>query len=239
MAKRPNVPRNYKPIADSEMTTIAQLYYAFISSPTELAKFTAADAGVDAAWLTNFNTSITNVGNIVPSKTVLLKNKDVTATIKTNSKASVKYGKVLTYWLEKTFTGQTGLIASFGVVATNDKMRAGETEGLLTDVKNIVDQINLNKAALLLKGYPASNLADYEGLYSVVDALNVQQELNKKLVPENTDAAILLRNVCYSYIQTLLTLKDIVYYEDLNKRHEWALATNLNQIRASKKDDKK
>lgn len=235
MAKRiSTVKATYKPINTSELKPVADIYVKLVEPAAVLALFTAADPGIDATWVTNFKASITAVEKIVPSKTIAKKNKDTTNAIKLNSKNCVKYGKTLSYWLEKAFAGQTGLIESFGVVAANDKMRLGETEGLLFDLKNIVDQITANKTALVAAGWPVSNLTDYDGLYATVSSLNTQQELNKKLIPENTDAATLLRNSCYSYIQTLITVKDMVYYEDLTKRHEWAVSTNLNQIRGGK-----
>jgi hypothetical protein len=228
------VKATFRPIKNSELKPIAEIYEGLITATGVLAVFTAQDAGVNGAWVTNFGNSITAVGNIVPSKTIILLNKDITKSIKDKSKKSVKYGKVLTYFVEKAFAGQPGLIASFRVVEVNEKMRLGETEGMLYELNTLIQQVTVpaNNAALVAAGWPVSNLADYETLRTEVGTLNTQQELAKKLVPENTDAAMMVRNQCYTYIQTLLTLKDIVYYEDKQKRHSWALTTNLNQIRS-------
>jgi hypothetical protein len=236
MTSRPiTVKRTYSPINSSEMKPIGLIYKELLAAAGVLALFTAKDASVNGTWVTAFDAAITGVGNISPSKVIIKLNKDITKGIKDNSKKSVLYGKTLTYYLKKAFAGQPGLIESFPVVAANDKMRLGETEGLLDDLNTIIEQLTdtTNNAALVAAGWPAANLTDYEGLKTTVEDLNTQQELAKKKVPENTDAAINVRNLCYSYIQTLLTLKDIVYYDDLQKRHEWALATNLNQIRGN------
>jgi hypothetical protein len=225
---------NYRPIKNSEMKPIALVYKGMLTQPGVLVLFTNEDGTVDATWVTDFTASITAVGNIVPSRTIVLLNKDITKSIKENSKKSVKYGKKLTYYLDKAFVGQSGLKASFRVIEVNDKMRLGETEGMLDELNTLIQQVTVpaNNAALVAAGWPASNLADYVALKADVEALNTQQELAKKLVPENTDAAIGIRNTCYGFIKTLLRLKDIVYYENLQKRDSWALATNLEQIRA-------
>ena len=224
----------YKPIKNSELKSVAEIYNGMLGKPGVLAQFTAKDAAVDGTWVTNFGLSITAVGNIVPSRTISLTNKDITKSIKDGSKLSVKYGKVLTYYLKKAFPNQAGLIESFRVVEANKKMRNGETEGMLFELNTLIQQVNVtaNKNALIAAGWPVSNLADYVALMGSVDTLNTQQELAKKLIPENTDDAVTVRNTCYGFIKTLLALKDIVYYEQLQKRHDWALTTNLNQIRA-------
>ena len=59
----------------------------------------------------------------------------------------------------------------------------------------------------------------------------MQQENAKKLVPENTDAAMLIRNKCFTYVHSILTAKDIAYYDDKAKLHTWALSTVLKGIR--------
>jgi hypothetical protein len=233
MSERPDaVKPTYRPVKNSEMKPVAEIYKELMSGTGVLADFTAKDSHVDSAWMTAFGTSITAVGNIVPSRTIIKLNKDITKSIKDNSKKSVEYGKTLSYWLKKAFPTQPGLIETFPIFQANDKMRLGETEGFLFDLNTIIQQIVANQTALATAGWPASNLADYQALRTAVNALNVQQELAKKLVPENTDAAMLVRNHCYSYVQTAVTLKDMVYYSDKLKRHLWALSTNLNQIRS-------
>ena len=233
MSNRPNAVKiTYRPIKNNEVKPVALIYKGMLSASGVLTLFTAKDASVNPTWVTAFTVSIDAVGNIVPSKVIISTNKDITLSIKENSKSSVKFGKTLSYWLKKAFPNQPGLIGSFPVVAANDKMRQGDTEGMLDELNTIIEQIGANQTALTAAGWPAQNLADYEGLHDSVETLNTQQELAKKLIPENTDAAIMTRNQCYSYIQTLITLKDIVYYENLQKRYAWALATNLNQIRS-------
>ena len=223
----------YRPIKNSELKPVAEIYNGMLGQTGVLALFTAKDGTVNAGWVTNFGLAITAVGNIVPSKTITLTNKDITKSIRDNSKKSVKYGKVLTYYLKKAFPTQAGLRESFRVVQVNDKMRLGETEGMLFELNTLIQQVNLvsNNAALVAAGWPASNLTDYQGLMTDVGTLNTQQELAKKLVPENTDAATTTRNECYAYLQTLVALKEIVYDDNALKKHEWAIATNLKQIR--------
>lgn len=223
----------FRPIRNSELKPIAEIYRGLITKPGVLGLFTAEDGSVNAAWVTAFTGSITAVGNIVPSRTIILLNKDITKSIKDKSKKSVKLGKVLTYYLKKAFAGQAGLIESFRVFEVNERMRLGETEGMLFELNTLIQQVTVpaNNTALVAAGWPVSNLTDYETLRTEVGTLNTQQELAKKLVPENTDASMVLRNTCFGHIQTLVALKDIVYYEDALQRHSWAITTNLNQVR--------
>lgn len=232
MAIRENaVKPTYKPIKNDELKPIALIYKGMLTKAGVLALFTAEDPDVDATFVTDFDTAITAVGNIVPSRTIIKTNKDITKSIKDNSKKSVKYGKKLMIFLKKAFPTQPGLIESFPIVEANKKMRLGDTEGFLGHVNTIIQQIVANQAALMAKNWPASNLTDYQTLQSDVETLNIQQELAKKLVPENTDAATVIRNDCYVFIDRLVELKDLVYDGDKQKKHEWAVRTNLNQIR--------
>lgn len=235
------VKKVYSRISNSELKPVAEFYKGKLTAAGVLALFTAKDGDVDAGWVTDFENAITAVGNVVPSRTIIQTNKDITQSIKLNSKQSVMYGKVLAYYLKKAFSGQPGLIDSFPIVAANEKMRSGDTEGFLFEVNTIIQQLTVatNQAVLLAKNWPASNLTDYETLASSVSALNTQQELAKQLVPENTDAATTIRNECYGFIDTLVELKDIVYAADKQKRHDWALSTILNQIRGGSGGTKK
>lgn len=224
----------YKPIKTSEVKPVGAIYMKMLTAPGVVALLGGADPIIDTMFVTHFQTAIDNVGNIVPSKVIIKTNKDITKAIKDLSKKSVKYGMTLTVYLKKAYPNSPGKIESFPIVEANDKMRNGETEGLLDLLNTINEQITASIGDLTAPGigYPLSNQTDYKKLYDDVFKKNDDQEAAKKLVPENTDAATLVRNTCYSYIQTLLTAKDIAYYEDKAKRHEWAVTTQLNQMRS-------
>ena len=223
----------FRPIKISELQPVAEVYKGMLTKTGVQALFTAQDGTIDATWVTNFGNSITAVESIVPTRTVILLNKDIAKGIKDGSKNCVLYGKVLTYYLKKAFPNQPGLQQTFRVIEANEKMRRGETEGMLYEVNTLIEQVTdtTNNAALVAAGWPTSNLTDYQALRNSVKTLNLQQELAKKMVPENTDEATTIRNTCYGFVHTLVTLKDIVYYTNPLQKHEWALTTNLKQIR--------
>src|SRR4051812_38791589 len=109
MSERPEaVKPSYKPIKNSELKPVVDIYKGMVTGTGVLAEFTAKDSHVDAAWVTAFGNSITSVGNIVPSRVIIQTNKDFTRDIKLNSKKSVEYGKTLSYWLPKAFPNQPG-----------------------------------------------------------------------------------------------------------------------------------
>lgn len=228
-------PHEVKPVSkrvkNDEMEPLAEVYAGMLGEPGVLALFSAEDATVDGVWMAAFESAIAAVGNIVASRTIIQLNRDVTSEIRKHSKRSVKYGKVLSYFLRKAFKGQAGLIDSFGVVRANNKMRSGDTEGFAFEVNTIIQQIGANEAALVAKGWKVQNRSDYEELARSVMELNTKQELAKQLVPDNTDSATRVRNECYGFIQTLLRLKDIVYYEEREKRRQWMVATILKHMR--------
>lgn len=233
MSRRPKtVIPAYRPIKTSELKPIAEVYKAMLAEPGVLALFETEDASVNASWVAAFEDSIQAVGNIVPSRVIMKTNKDLTKAIKEHSKKCVKYGKVLRYYLKKAFAGQPGLQNTFTVVEANNKMRQGDMEGFVAEVNTIVQQLVANEAALIAAGWPVQNRINYESMKGLVEGLNTEQELAKMLVPENTDKAIATRNVCYGFIQTLLRLKDVVYYDDLEKRHGWMVKTILKRMRS-------
>jgi hypothetical protein len=105
----------------------------------------------------------------------------------------------------------------------------------LYEVNSIIEQLTVpaNQAALVAKGWPMSNLTDYQTLYTTVEDLNVQQEVAKQFIPENTDAAMVIRNTCWEFIHELVETKDLVYDGDGQKKHNWAVRTILKQIRSA------
>lgn len=220
---------------DDEVRPIALVYHKRLSTdPAELAAFTAEDPDINASWLTGFKTATDALVNIVSSKSILKENSDHTKAINTASKNCVEYGKRLSYWLPKAFPGEAGIIDSFGVIAANNLMRSGDTEGMLKAIQNIVNQITKHQAKLAATAWPASNLADYQALLATVEDLNSTQETNKLHIPTNTDQATTLRNTCYSYVQTLLKLNDIVHKKPSPQKHRsYQFATILKQIRPS------
>lgn len=235
MAKKriTTVARNFA-CRNDEVRPLALIYIERFNTGSELAAFTAKDPDVNAAWLANFKTSADQLLSVVPSKSIKKSNSDLTADIATLSKKVVSYGKELTYWLNKVFGDQPGLIASFPIIAANDKMRHGDTEGMLQEVSTIIQLIEKpeNQAALTASAWPPVNLANYKSLNTQVESLNTKQEAAKHLIPENTDNATRLRNECYSYIRTILALNDLVH-KDTNpeKYRSYQLATVLRKIR--------
>ena len=220
---------------DDEVRPIALVYHKRLSAdPAELAAFTAEDPAINAAWLTGFKTATDALTNVRPSKAIQKENSDLTKNIDAASKNCVEYGKRLSYWLPKAFPGEPGIIDSFGVVAANKLMRSGDTEGMLKAVQNIVNQITKHQAKLAATAWPPANLTDYQNLLSTVEDLNSSQETNKLHIPANTDQATKLRNSCYSYVQNLLQLNDIVHKKsDPQKHRSYQFATILKQIRPS------
>lgn len=214
------------------MKPVAEIYLELISASGVLALFAAEDVSMDAGWIAGFGNAIKAVGEIVPSRTIRKENTDITRGIKSNSKKSVLYGKTLMYWIKKVFADKAGLMESFPVAEANRKMHLGDTEGMLYAVQTIIKQIVANQGALVAGGWKVQNLTNYQNLLDGVFELNTQQELAKKAIPENTDAARKIRNECYGFIQTLLELKEVVYYEDLQKRHDWAVKTILKRMRS-------
>lgn len=219
---------------DDEVHPIALIYHKRLSDPAELAAFAAEDPGINAAWLASFKSSADVLLNIRPSKTIQKENSDLTKAINKASKSCVEYGGRLSYWLPKAFPGESGIIDSFGVIAANNLMRSGDTEGMLKAVLNIVNQIKKHQAKLAATAWPPSNLADYQSLLTTVEDLNTTQEANKPHIAANTDQATTLRNTCYSYVQTLLRLNDIVHKKSNPQKHRsYQFTTILKQIRPS------
>jgi hypothetical protein len=220
---------------NDEVRPLALVYIkTFKDSPAELAAFTAKDPSVNAAWLTQFETDNDELTKIVSSATIKKENSDLTLGIKEASKRCVEYGTELSYWLPKAFPNNPGTVASFGVVEANNKMRSGDTEGTIDKVRNVVNTIIKNQVQLQTTAWPVANLANYESLLTTVEALNTEQENNKKLVPENTDSSTTLRNKVYSYIQTILQLNDIVHKNTNPQKHKsYQLATLRKQITVS------
>jgi hypothetical protein len=236
MATRPNaVPREYQPARNSEVKPVALIYKSKLTATGVQAAFEAENSTVDAQFVLDFADSIIALDSIVTAATIRSTNRDITKGILDASKKSVKYGKKLTLFLEKAFLpAQPGLFASFPVVAANDKMREGDTEGFLELVQTIINQINVpaNKTALQAKGWPVQNLTDYQNLHTTVETLNTQQELAKQFIPENTDAATTVRNNCWKFVKELVKTKDLVYDEQPLQKHNWMVKTILNQIRS-------
>lgn len=231
--RKTTIPRNYS-CRNDEMRPLALIYIDRFKIASELQAFTAKDPDVNAAWLVLFTESAEKVNKIVPSKSITKSNSDVTKGITVLSKNVVSYGKELTYWLNKLFIGQSGFIDSFPIIAANDEMRRGNTEGMLDHVATIIQLIEKPEtlAALSASAWPPTNLTNYKALGSEVEALNTQQENAKNLIPENTDNATTVRNECYSYIQTILALNDLVYKESNPEKYRtYQLATVLRKIR--------
>ena len=218
-----------------EIRPLALVYVSRLAAdPAELAAFTAENPAINAAWLGNFLLATKAISNIVPTATIKKENSDHTLKIGKTSKLCVSYGTRLSYWLEKICKEEPGKIKSFGVIAANDKMRSGDTEGMLESVQNVINQIIKNQADLAATAWAVSNLTDYQNLLTNVEALNTEQEKNKLDIPGNTDAAVTLRNTCYSYIQTILKLNNIVHKEGNPEKHRsYQVTTLLKQIRSA------
>ena len=229
MSARPNVIKpNFRPIKNEELVPLANVYKLYIEGDGELAKYTAEDPGITADWLLAFKGAITDCGLIVPSKSIIKANKDYGINIKIALKGLPKLTKRLDVFLKKTFLpDQPGVYQSFPLVACIEHKNNKNVEGVTDTLTTIINLITTHNAALTAKSYPSSNKTDLEAVLTTLSNLNAQQEAAKQLVPDNTDAAMLKRNKLYTYIQTIVTLKDIVYYEDAQKRHSLAISTLL------------
>lgn len=220
---------------DDEVRPIALVYHKrLFADPAELAAFTAEDPDINATWLTSFKTAADALVNIRPSKTIQKENSALTKKIEAASKNCVEYGTRLSYWLAKIFPSDPAIIASFGIIDANKLMRSGDTEGMLKAVQNIVNQITKYQANLNATAWPPANLTNYQTLLTTVEDFNSTQETNKLHIPSNTDQATGLRNTCYSYVQNLLKLNDIIHKKsDPQKHRSYQFATILKQIRPS------
>ena len=231
-ARTTAVKKNYS-CKNDEVRPLGLIYIkTFEDDSTELAAFTAKDPAVNATWLKQFETDNAEIKKIRPSAKIKKENSDITLNIKAACKKCVEYGSELLYWLPQAFPDNPGTVDSFGVIEANDKMRSGDTEGTIDEVRSVINTIIQNQFQLQTTAWPVTNLANYESLLTTVEALNTDQEINKKLVPENTDSATTLRNKVYSYIQTILQLNELVYKNTNPQKHKsFQLATLLRQIR--------
>lgn len=236
MAKRKNKVLRTFSCKNEEVRPLALIYLEDLKTASNLKAFTDFDPSVNAAWVVSFKTDTDALDNIVPSATITASNKSMKTSIDDLSKKSVEYGKVLSYWLAEAFKTDPDQAAAFPIVAANDMMRKGDTEGMLGKVGTIINLINKpeNMAALTATAWPPANLANYQALKQTVETLNTKQENAKRLVPENTDAAMTMRNTCYAYIQKILKLNDIVHKGTNPAKHRsYQLAPLTSQIRSA------
>lgn len=235
MALRPNkVKRNFG-FKNEELRPLALIYLADLKVAANLAPYTGFDPSVNTAWVGNFQTATDALKNIVPSAIVARANKELKASIDDLSKKSVEYGKVLSYWLNEVYKDKPLKVATFPIIAANEAMRSGDTEAMLHQIGTIITLLGQadHQAALAASAWPASNLTNYQALYDTVEDLNTRQENAKRLIPENTDSAMTLRNECYAYIQKIIKVNEIVFKQSNPQRFKAnQLSTLLGQIRS-------
>lgn len=232
------IKRDYSSIKHAEIAPLALTYHErFTTEPTEFASFTAYDKSVGAQWLTDFGLSIKATQQIKSTTQIIKEGKAITRQIDALSKTSVLIGRELTYWLKKAYqsdptTDLASLLETFPIIAANDAMRAGDTEGMLLHLGAIQQALQPHLQPLTDLGYPSPTA--YPDLYAQVNALNTRQTNHRLAIPAGTDQAQRQRNHTYAFIRQLLDLNDILPSRSETKKEEYRVKNALAKMRAAK-----
>lgn len=230
----------YGQVRHSEIAPLALTFHErFTTEPTEFAPFTAYDKSVDTTWLGQFDTSIKATQRIKPASQIIREGKAITRSINDLSKTSVRLGRELTYWLKKAYqaapppdTDLPSFLDTFPIIAANDAMRDGDTEGMLLHLGTIQQALQPHLQQLTDLGYPSPTA--YQDLYDQVNTLNTRQTNHRLAIPAGTDQAQKQRNATYAFIRQILDLNDILPNRSETKKDEYRVKNALSKMRAAK-----
>jgi hypothetical protein len=208
--------RNYLN-TDAQMTEFARVAYNLMNS--DLAKFTAFDSTLTAAYATQFLTAITAAETVVADTAVVDIQVQKTELIQTAmEKAKGKYADVK-YFVQKTFPSSVATQNEFGL---NDYERARKSSPQMIQFLDEMSKACVKyQTQLVAKGFNAAAIAEILTIRTELETANTNQEVFKKQRPKLTEDRIIVLNRCYNFIAQINAAAQRVYKDDFAKQKQF------------------
>lgn len=143
----------------------------------------------DATYATNLTNQINTVNDVVYPKALTKEGKLVTARIAANIERLKVLNNLLESYVKRAGSTLTVAPADFGCRDLRKKLKKGDVEGVITDLRTVVRNTETNLAALTAKGLKEATRTELAALPNTLTADNTLQNTNlqarNKLVNEN------------------------------------------------------
>ena len=207
--------------SDAEMAAYARVTHSLMTA--DLAKFTAFDSTMTAAFAAQYLTAINNADTVVADSAVLDIQVQKTELIQiAMEKAKGKYADVK-YFVQKTFPSSLATQNEFGL---NDYDRARKSS---TQMIQFLDEMHKAcvkyQTQLVAKGLNAAAIAEIQTFRTELQTANTNQEVFKKQRPKLTEERIIVLNTCYDYITQVNAAAQRVYKDDYAKQKQFVFST--------------
>lgn len=215
--------------SDVYMTETARTTQVLLVS--DLAKFTAFDSTITAAFATQFLASVVAAETVVADTSVIDQQVQKTELIfNAMEKAKSKYGDVK-YFSQKAFPNSPATQNEFGL---NDYERARRNTPQMIQFMDEMSKACIKyQPQLLIAGFNAAAIIEIQTIRTELLNANSNQEVFKKQRPKMTEDRILILNTCYDFVSQINQAAQMVYKTDYAKQNQFVFNTNstaANQI---------
>jgi len=209
---------------DAQMAEYARVIHSLLVS--DLAKFTAFDSTINAAFASSFLTAINSADVVVSDSAIIDIQVQKTELINlAMEKAKSKYADVK-YFAQKTFPNSLASQNEFGL---NDYERARKSP---TQMIQFLDEMHKAcvkyQTQLVAKGLSAVAIAEIQTIRTELQTANTNQEVFKKQRPKLTEDRITVLNNCYALISQVNAAAQRVYKDDFAKQKQFVYSPTIN-----------
>lgn len=185
----------------------------------DLAKFTAFDSTMTAAFAAQFMASITAADTVVANTAVIDQQVQKTELIVlAMEKAKGKYNDVK-YFAQKAFPASAGTQGEFGI---NDYEKARRNAPQMIQFLDEMSKAAVkDQTDLIAKGYNAAKIAEIQTIRTELQNANTNQEVFKKQRPKLTEDRIVVLNTCYDFVTQVNAAAQLVYKTDYAKQKQF------------------
>lgn len=203
--------------SDVYLTETARTTHTLFTA--DLAKFTAFDPTMTAAFATQFLAAVTAAEVVVADTAIVQQLGQKTELVATAmEKAKSKYNDVK-YFAQKAFPDSPATQGEFGL-NNYDKARKS-TPQMIQFLDEMSKACIKYQTQLLDKGYSEAAIAEIQTIRTELLNSNAGQEVFKKQRPKLTEDRIIILNTCYNWVTQVNAAAQLVYKTDLAKQKQF------------------
>jgi len=227
--------RNYS-CKDEELTVVCG--FTLLSLKRDLADFTAYSPQFDGVYVTNYETRIDAVQELVQPKSETIELKVITERIYATLDALIAPVNHLDGYV--TLAGKTVPLsaADFGLKHLRKSLRARDVENVITLLKTVEGNIARYKAGLMAKGLTDELVAKFaDARTSLADDKNKKYELTSARMALVLNNLVLL-NGLYEQLTEICAIGKVLYKQtDRAKLNDYTFSYLMKQVRRVEKPE--